>query len=154
MQDAAIASIVLGVPLLIAGIFEIWRGLETMNWRPERGEVVDSFVEESEAVTDDPGSQYYKNKLFATAWLPRVIYKYSIQGREYEGNTINRRHMHSILKFQARWRASRYEAGQDVKVFVSPRDPRQAVLTRGACVADYVVFVLGVTLLMLAKVLG
>jgi hypothetical protein len=55
------------------------------------------------------------------------------------------------LKFLCEWRIRNYRTGDDVTVFFYPRDPRLAVLKRGACGADYISLVLGVMLLALAK---
>jgi hypothetical protein len=151
VAEGAIASIVLSIPFLAWSIVEIYLGLETAGWRAVPGEVVESLVEEQTFMDDDP---WTATTLFRTGWMARVMYKYSVRGKEYVGDTINRRHMHSIFKLQAAWRASRYESGQEVTVYVSPRNPSLAVLARGACATDYAMLALGASLLMVAKILS
>jgi hypothetical protein len=151
VQDAVIVCQILGFMGTIFGAYELFCGLATMNWRPVPGEVVDKYLEESQAAmtwSDQPET------IFGKGWVPIVQYRYSVRGKDYEGETINRRISSLPWKYGAELRMRRYEVGQPVKVYFSPSDPSQAVLKRFSSGGGYLAFVLGVMFLTLAKILS
>jgi len=82
-----------------------------------------------------------------------VMYKYSVRGKEYEGDTLQRGIVRLPFRSIAQKRVEDYRRGQHVVVYYWPRDPGQAVLRRGPPVDAWLMLAGGVVMLVVAMVL-
>jgi hypothetical protein len=106
-----------------------------------QGEVLESELNESR---DDDGTTY----------AAHVIYRYSLDGGEFESariwfggdySTSNRSEMFEVVK--------KYPIGQAVTVYYSPDDPAEAVLIPGAYTSSYLLFGIGMVFLAIGSLL-
>ena len=145
MNERAGTLAAFGAFFTVSGLYQAWRGWSTSDWRAAQGEVTGIFMSETEEEDEDLESpRYGEKKLF---FLPRVLYKYSVHGKEYEGCVIQEGLFRLPVRFLAERRIAEYRTGQRVTVYVSPRDPAKAVLVRGAPVSAFVMLATGVLLL-------
>jgi hypothetical protein len=83
-----------------------------------------------------------------SSFQSRVMYKYSVFGKEYECDRLQEGLFRIPVRFIAERRLEGYRVGQRVMVYVSPRDPAKAVLIRGAPIDAYLLFGAGLILLL------
>ena len=111
------------------------------QWPQTQGEVLESELHESQ---DDN----------STTYAAHVIYRYSLDGGEFESDRIwfggdystsNRSAMFEIVK--------KYSVGQTITVYYSPDDPAEAVLMPGAYISSYLLFVIGMVFLAIGNLL-
>jgi hypothetical protein len=145
--DNALYAVTLGAFLALSGAYKIWRGFGTANWKPVQGEITSNFLLETEEEQED------EDRPMSTTWQsfyqPRVMYTYSVRGKEYECDCLQEGLFRLPFKFLAQKRVEEYRAGQKVTVYVSPRNPAEAVLRRGPPIDAYLLLVSGVVLLLL-----
>jgi hypothetical protein len=133
-----------------AGLYQIWRGYGTSNWRPVPGEILDAYLSEEEQEDTDMDSRSYGQKQFF--YKPGVTFRYSVRDKEYEGDLMQE----GLFRFP--WRSfaenqiAGYRSGQRVTVYVSPRDPSKAVLKRGPPPQAFMMFAAGIFTLIVALV--
>jgi|TARA_Y100000310_G_scaffold345155_1_gene462232 hypothetical protein len=112
-----LAMVAMGGWLIIAGVTESGKALDSPNWPSTQGVV-------------DRTSTHTGRDLFT--YSPRVDYTYVVSGLEYKGNSV------SLYKWElffsetsAQQRADEYPVGSTVDVFYDPIDPAWAVLEPG-----------------------
>jgi hypothetical protein len=146
-QDFALFAAILGAFFALSGAYKIWRGFGTTGWNPVPGEITGNFVYETEEESED------EDQPMRTTWQsfyqPRVMYKYAAQGKEYESDCLQEGLFRLPFRQLAQKRVEDYRVGEAVMVYVSPRDPAQAVLRRGPPIDAYVLLASGVILLLL-----
>jgi hypothetical protein len=146
LAEVALMLAVAGGALTIVGAYRVWRGLDTRGWRPADGEVTGAVVSGPEQLTPEERDGLNLKGFY----LPRVFYKYTVHGREYEGHVLQDGLFGLPFRSLADKQIAEYEPGQKVAVYVSPRDVRQAVLKRGAPAQAFVLLAGGIALLVLA----
>jgi len=123
-----VAGLVFGKPILD-------QAKASEEWPQTQGEILESELVESH---DDD----------STTYGAQVIYRYSLDGGEFESDRIwfggdystsNRSEMFEVVK--------KYPVGQAVTVYYSPDDPTEAVLMPGAYTSSYVLFAIGMVFL-------
>ena len=92
------------------------------EWPKARGNVIKSYVD----VTTPSGEGYYN-------YMPKVVYVYSVDGVDYEGNRIffledGRGSSWSYKKVE------KYKIEQQIEVFYNPQDPSISVLEPGGSI--------------------
>jgi hypothetical protein len=129
-----VAGLVFGKPILD-------NAKASEQWPQTQGEVLESELHESRG--DD-----------GTTYAAHVIYRYSLNGGEFESDRIwfggdystsNRSEMFEIVKM--------YSVGQAVVVYYSPDDPTEAVLMPGAYTSSYLLFAIGVVFMAIGSLL-
>jgi hypothetical protein len=145
-RDYALTALTVGAFFILSGAYKIWRGTGTASWNPVQGEVTGNFLLETEEERED------EDQPMRTTWQsfyqPRVLYKYSVRGKEYECDCLQEGLFRMPFKFLAQKRVEDYRVGQKVTVYVSPRDAALAVLRRGAPIDAYVLLASGVIILL------
>jgi hypothetical protein len=106
-----------------AGI-AIWRGLRSKSWPSTAGEIVMAVVN---VETTGRGGK---------AWIPCVNYRFSVQGREIEGNTIRFGARERSLLSNANKMIEGYVVGGTHAVYFDAADPRINVLEPGVSVVQ------------------
>lgn len=149
MNDATF-WVALGGFFTLAGAYQVWRGWSTQAWTPVQGEITEAFISETEEEEADTNPNTV-NPRMQSFYQSRILYKYSVRGKDYEGDTLQRGLFRIPVKFIAQWQAEAYERGQHVTAYVSPRDAAQAVLKRGAPVSAYVLLVAGIVLMIASR---
>jgi hypothetical protein len=143
-QENAAFLAILGAIFVAAAVYKISRGFGTSRWSPTQGRVSDAFVSEDDVAEDDRGSlRHGQRKMFA---LPRVLYTYSVGGRQFEGDCLRQGQFRIPIRFLVKRQVAAYRPGQRVTVYVSPRDPSKAVLKRGPPIHAFVVLAFGLAL--------
>jgi len=146
-RDNALFAVTLGAFFALSGAYKLWQGYGTTGWSPAQGKITGNFLFETEEERED------EDQPMRTTWhsfyQPRVMYAYSVRGKEYECDCLQEGLFRLPFKFLAQKRVEDYRVGQTVTVYVSPRNPTQAVLRRGPPVDAYVLFVSGIILLLL-----
>jgi hypothetical protein len=132
---------VLGGFFIVAGAYQVWRGWSTGNWKPAQGEITEAFMSEEEREDDDGD--------ISTVVKARVVYKYTVHGKEYESGTLQRGLFRVPLKYLAQKQVEGYRRGQRVTAYYMPSDPSHAVLKRGAPLSAFMMFAGGIILLLL-----
>lgn len=144
-DNPAIDAAILGAFFAAAGAYQVWRGWGTGNWRPTPGQVTEAFISEDERQPDDDDTSDKPS----IAYKARIMYTYTIKGTEYEGGTLQRGLFRIPIKYFAQQQIAGYRRGQRVTVYYCPSDPSHAVLKRGAPTSAYVMFAIGLILLLL-----
>ena len=138
---------IVGATFALSGAYKVWRGFGTTGWRPVQGEITDTFLFETEEENEDDAQPMTTR--WQSFYQPRVMYKYSVRGTEYECDCLQEGLFRLPFKQLAQKRVEDYRAGQQVTVYVSPRNPAQAVLKRGPPVDAYILLASGVIVLLL-----
>jgi hypothetical protein len=148
MQEYALGFATTGAFFALSGAYQLWRGFGTSGWSAAPGEITGGFVYETEEDRDDDDRPYDNRK--QSFFVPRVMYKYVVRGKEHEGDTLQRGIPRLPFEALAQNRAEGYRPGQHVTVYYWPRDPSQAVLKRGAPIDGWVMLAAGVVMLLAA----
>lgn len=149
--EAGLTFGAIGVFWTGAGIYQLMRGNGTGDWRAAQGEVTAAFLSEEEQEDEDLDSTTYgQKKMF---YKPGVLFKYSVRGKEYEGDRMQEGLFKFPFRYFAEQQISGYRPGQKVTVYVSPRDPSKAVLKRGPPIQAFIMLGAGIAALILALVL-
>ena len=142
-------AVILGIGGLLVtswGAYKVLRGLGTRDWKAAPGQVSAATVSGPEELTEEE-----RRKLNAKGFYkPRVSYTYTLHGREYEGDVLQEGLFGLPFRSLADKQVAAFEPGQQVTVYVSPRNVRQAVLVRGAPAQAFVLLACGVGLLVVA----
>ena len=148
MQEHTLGFAITGAFFVLSGGYQLWRGFGTSSWSAAQGEITDTFVYETEEERhDDDGSYDGRTQSF---FVPRVMYKYVVRGKEHEGDTLQRGIPRVPFQAIAQKRVEDYRPGQRVTVYYLPRDPAQAVLRRGAPIDGWLMLAAGVVMLLAA----
>src|SRR5436190_13536378 len=87
-NDFSIEFAVTGAFFVLAGAYQLWRGFGTGAWPGVKGEITETFVLETEEERIDEDRPH--DERWQSFYVPRVMYKYSVRGKEYEGDTLQR----------------------------------------------------------------
>ena len=109
MNDATF-WVALGGFFTLAGAYQVWRGWSTQAWTPVQGEITEAFISETEEEEADTNPNTV-NPRMQSFYQSRILYKYSVRGKDYEGDTLQRGLFRIPVKFIAQWQAEAYERG-------------------------------------------
>lgn len=125
---AGITSVVLVLVALLLAVIGWFQGRgarAAKNWSETKGEVMEAMVEKHRASTSDGGKM--------TAYRPRIIYSYRINGRDYVGERLNfGTEVQSSIKTFADDKVKQFATGTQVTVFYDPQNPNEAALEKSA----------------------
>lgn len=130
---ASLIKVLMGLFLVVAGgifVGVLWhsyqRAEETRHWTP-----VDAVIISSVLITDRPTPHsplYYRADL---------KYRYTLQGKTWEGTHIQRVEGPSSNRDNANERVKKYPVGKVVPCYVNPAAPEHAVLEHSTRAALY-----------------
>ena len=113
------AFLFLGSILLVSGGYEMWMAVSSKTWTPASGRITRSGVQE------------HRSKQKGTGYLAVISYDYTVGRRRYSATRVRFGDFGGAFSSDGRRVVERYPAGSAVTVFVSPRNPRAAVLEPG-----------------------
>ena len=143
-MKSAIVILIIGPIFAVAGYFVAFHvgkpildnAKASVDWPTTPG-----VIERSEVVTS-------KNNDNQTMYEPEVAYSYSVDGKDYEGNTVG-----FGAKFSSSSRGfaddvvGKYPKGKDVSVHFRPEQPGDSVLEPGVTWMSYVPYAIGLLFL-------
>jgi len=91
------------------------RGLNAENWLETKGKI-DSYDQQYITLGRDP------------AWTPKVQYHYTVNAVDYTSERISFQPPMGIPGYDTGQFSEKYKAGNEVKVFYDPNNPRQSYL--------------------------
>jgi len=130
--------------ILIAGlgclmIYEASRNTiliyQSSNWPSTSGQIVSSNVE---VYTSSKRTSYY----------PKIIYRYTVEGKSFEGSRITYQLGRSDRE-EAEEQVAKYPTGSVKSVFYNPNLPEESCLEAGGAVTGYYIFFILGTLFIL-----
>ena len=109
-------------------------------WAAEEWPTVEGAIEETGVLTD-PGGRY-------TTYYPTVRYHYEVKGHRYVSDRLWFGGTGSLsIRGWATTIADKYDAQREVTVYVSPTDPRVAVLEPGTHWGGWMILCMGILFL-------
>lgn len=127
-------AFVAGGATLVWAWFAFHRALVTMGWPSVPGAIVSSRVSDA----GGPAVPVLRGR-----YSVELDYQYRVNGEEYSGGAVSRIPYRCLLRSSAERVASRYPAGEPVRVFHHPDDPSLSVLDPGTSPENYRLFLLG-----------
>lgn len=133
----------------IVGLFDYFvlggvvRQLDTLNYQP-----VNAVIRSSEVTTS-------RDSKGRTSYRPHITFAYSVNGREFQTDKIS----YSVPLSSgggANETVARYPSGSQTTAYVSPNDPKAAVLRKGMQPADFllVMFLVPFNMIGIAMILA
>jgi hypothetical protein len=117
--NVVLGCIVFGVSFyfIFWGLGQIWFKFRSPGWPHVTGTIVKSEI--------------HVRRTKGTSHFPSIVYKYKVNGVEYENNTIVFGQNGSGRKDEAREAVALYSVGKRVPVYYNPVFPRTACLQPG-----------------------
>jgi hypothetical protein len=147
----ALGGVLLLLPLLLLPLIVLWfagRGVLEEHSRLERYRSVPAVVLGA-TIERRPG----KAAQSGPTYVPRVVYRYLVDGRAYLGQQVSPREVGGTEGW-ARRHAAEYHAGQRVSAYYDPAAPDRAFLDRRGMPALTATFFLPVPILAFAIVVA
>lgn len=130
---------VVGVILIITGVYYLNASLKTAKWPSTDGKILTSKI-----------ALYYsgsgRNK--SSSYNLEISYAYAVDGQGYTGRKISMVDFGTGFKGYLKNLQNKYCIGTNVKVFYNPQDPENAVLEPGIKMANGFFFALGLFFIM------
>ncbi len=101
------------------GIHALYKGIRSRSWHVTQGQITESRTVE---YIDEDGDHMYR---------PVIVYTYTVDGREYEGDRIKASLAASSSSNPPKRESSRYQVGDAVDVHYNPQNPYDAALEMG-----------------------
>lgn len=132
----ALAGLLLGIGMLCWGTTTIVRATQSESWSSTQGTVLFAEVEKQ--------TRYRRNskgvRTTRTVYVPRIRYRYTVDGQEYTGSTIG----HDTSEVRDAIETGQYVPGAPITVYYNPEDPSEAVLAPGLAGSAFAPCLLGV----------
>jgi len=128
--------------LFLMSIMVIWagvltkRGISSYRWPKAKGIVVLSEVQKTWAHSGH-------------IWIPRVVYKYEYEGKEYESKNIYFKSQAYTRPITAEKFISKYPIGSEHIVYVKPANPTISVLVPGLKFLPMFMLISGIIIIIL-----
>ena len=147
----ALGGVLLLLPLLLLPLIVLWfagRGVLEEHSRLERYRSVPAVVLGT-TIEQLPGKAAHRGPTF----VPRVVYRYVVDGRVYLGQQVSPREVGGTEGW-ARRHAAEYHAGQHLSAYYDPVAPERAFLDRRGMPALTATFFLPAPILAFAVVMA
>ena len=133
-----------GLIFLGVGLWAINKGMQSENWDKGTATITSSEIEKTERRSKDP--QGFNQT--STSYSVRVKYSYTVEGSNYEGNTIGFGTMSHNEKSDAQEELKSYPKGKKIDVYYDPENPSDSVLKKGVFWPMYIVIAVSVITLI------
>ena len=133
-----------GLIFLGVGLWAINKGMQSENWDKGTATITSSEIEKTERRSKDP--QGFNQT--STSYSVRVKYSYTVEGSNYEGNTIGFGTMSHNEKSDAQEELKSYPKGKKIDVYYDPENPSDSVLKKGVFWPMYIVIAVSVIMLI------
>ena len=126
------------------GLWMINKGIESENWDKGTATITSSEIEKTESRSKD--AQGFTQT--STSYSVRVTYAYTVEGNNYEGNTVGFGTMSHNERTDAQEELKSYPQGKSIDVYYDPENPSDSVLKKGVFWPMYIVIVVMVIMLI------
>ena len=126
------------------GLWAINKGMQSENWDKGTATVLMSDIEKSETKSKD--AQGFTRT--STSYSVRVKYSYTVEGNNYEGNTVGFGTMSHNERSDAQEELKSYPKGKTIDVYYDPENPSDSVLKKGVFWPMYIVIAVSVIMLI------
>ncbi|MCB1058252.1 MAG: DUF3592 domain-containing protein [Acidobacteria bacterium] len=136
--------LVVGVAMMVFGIYFIVLGIEARSWPMVEGRVVSTTIRVETDVSSNTGATRAQRKRHHR-YYPQVNYTWTVDGESYSGSryTLGTTYEKFRERSDAREAAKQFPAGSAIPVYYDPKDPSQAVLDPSSSFAIYIPLLLG-----------
>jgi hypothetical protein len=126
------------------GLWMINKGIQSENWDKGTATITSSEIEKTESRSKD--AQGFTQT--STSYSVRVTYAYTVEGNNYEGNTVGFGTMSHNERTDAQEELKSYPQGKSIDVYYDPENPSDSVLKKGVFWPMYIVIVVMVIMLI------
>ena len=154
IQNIVVAILaIIGLVWLITSIWRNWKIGRINNWPKVNAVVVNSVVE-PEKVSSNFGSTYLDPRYLlgttdsSTKFIPRILYRYNINGREYQSNNVIYGPDKAYNSLDIKTLMGNIGPGSTIQVYYNPDNPGETYVLNGT--PNYMGALLGLILLALA----
>jgi hypothetical protein len=126
------------------GLWMINKGIQSENWDKGTATITSSEIEKTESRSKD--AQGFTQT--STSYSVRVTYAYTVEGNNYEGNTVGFGTMSHNERSDAQEELKSYPQGKSIDVYYDPENPSDSVLKKGVFWPMYIVIVVMVIMLI------
>ena len=128
------------------GLWMINKGIQSENWDKGTATITSSEIEKTESRSKD--AQGFTQT--STSYSVRVKYSYTVEGSNYEGNTVGFGTMSHNERSDAQEELKFYPKGKTIDVYYDPENPSDSVLNKGVFWPMYIVIVVMVIILIVS----
>tara|TARA_B100000282_G_scaffold1908_1_gene1314 strand:+ start:130 stop:600 length:471 start_codon:yes stop_codon:yes gene_type:complete len=118
--------------------------MQSENWDKGTATITSSEIEKTESKSKD--AQGFTQT--STSYSVRVKYSYTVEGSNYEGNTVGFGTMSHNERSDAQEELKSYPKGKTIDVYYDPENPSDSVLNKGVFWPMYIVIVVMVIILI------
>lgn len=133
-----------GLIFLGVGLWAINKGMQSENWDKETATIISSEIERKQSSSKGPQGVTKTS----TSYSVRVKYSYTVEGSNYEGNTVGFGTMSHNEKSDAQEELKSYPKGKTIDVYYDPENPSDSVLKKGVFWPMYIVIAVSVITLI------
>ena len=126
------------------GLWMINKGMQSENWDKGTATITSSEIEKTESRSKD--AQGFTQT--STSYSVTVKYSYTVEGSNYEGNTVGFGTMSHNERSDAQEELKSYPKGKTIDVYYDPENPSDSVLNKGVFWPMYIVIVVMVIILI------
>ena len=126
------------------GLWMINKGMQSENWEKGTATITSSEIEKTESKSKD--AQGFTQT--STSYGVSVKYSYTVEGVNYEGNTVGFGTMSHNERSDAQEELKSYPKGKTIDVYYDPEIPSDSVLNKGVFWPMYIVIVVMVIILI------
>ena len=126
------------------GLWMINKGMQSENWDKGTATIISSEIEKTESKSKD--AQGFTQT--STSYSVRVKCSYTVEGSNYEGNTVGFGTMSHNERSDAQEELKSYPQGKTIDVYYDPENPSDSVLKKGVFWPMYIVIVVMVIMLI------
>ena len=126
------------------GLWMINKGMQSENWEKGTATITSSEIEKTESKSKD--AQGFTQT--STSYGVSVKYSYTVEGGNYEGNTVGFGTMSHNERSDAQDELKSYPKGKTIDVYYDPEDPSDSVLNKGVFWPMYIMIVVMVIILI------
>ena len=126
------------------GLWAINKGMQSEDWEKGTATVLMSDIEKSETKSKDP--QGFTRT--STSYSVRVTYAYTVEGNNYEGNTVGFGTVSHNERSDAQEELKSYPKGKSIDVYYDPENPSDSVLKKGVFWPMYIVIAIMLVILI------
>ena len=126
------------------GLWMINKGMQSENWDKGTATITSSEIEKTESRSKD--AQGFTRT--STSFSVRVTYAYTVEGSNYEGNTVGFGTMSHNERSDAQEELKSYPKGKTIDVYYDPENPSDSVLKKGVFWPMYIMISIMIIILI------
>ena len=147
---------IIGLIWLISAAWRNWKISSIRSWPKTNASVINALVE-PENVSSISGSNLLDHRYLvstdnSTKYIPRVLYRYTVNGREYQSTNVVYGGEKAYNSFDIKTMMGHITPGSTVQVYVNPNDHNESYIYNGT--AAYMGILMGLVLLAIAAAIG